>query len=375
MSDYDRCGLRAVTGSCTWLGRAKKSDVSIVVKCHACRVESLLKNLVWPFVRSLLPLPDLVRRLRVRRAAMRLVALEAWPSDDATTGPDVAQLAMLRLLWLQRETRSLTRGRHREAAVLMSRSALETCILGLYCLLAEDPVSKLRESALKSGLGVFSALLDGMVPEDILKDAIATLGVANKSITDNVKDMAAFIDRKLGESGASKLYSLVYAPISNYFSHANAGSLIRHVSSDDTLRMHPLNAWVRRSPVRVADSCVGILAVHLARYEGQSAERFSKYAEAHLRRILPPLTSLVGKRMGKAGLLHLARTLIRARKLRPLLAQPQLTDEEREALARELFRELPPQLGDLPEPIVARIVDHFVQVIVRDYANIGSKTT
>jgi hypothetical protein len=41
-----------------------------------------------------------------------------------------------------------------------------------------------------------------------LKDAIATLGVAKKSITDNVKDMAAFIDRKLGESGASKLYSL-----------------------------------------------------------------------------------------------------------------------------------------------------------------------
>jgi hypothetical protein len=37
----------------------------------------------------------------VRHAAKGLVTLQTWPADDATTGPDVAQLAMLRLLWLQ----------------------------------------------------------------------------------------------------------------------------------------------------------------------------------------------------------------------------------------------------------------------------------
>ena len=335
-------------------------------------MESVLKGILWPIIRGVLPLPDLVRRVRVRRAAKALVTLRTWPEDDATTGSDVAQLAMLRLLWLQRETRSLTRGRHREAAVLMSRSALETCILGLYCVFAEDPVSKLRASQLKSGLAAMSALLDGMVPRDLLKDAIAAIGTANKSITDNVWDMAVFIDGKLGEPGVSNLYGQVYAPISSYFSHANAGSLIRHVSHDDTLRERPLNPWVRRSPVRVADACVGILAVHLGRSEGKPTARFTQYAEAHLRRILPPMATLVGKRMGKAvGVPALVRTTIQARRLRPVLARPELTDREREASVRELFRGLTPLLGDLPEAAVNPVVDHFVQIIVQEYARLA----
>ena len=327
-------------------------------------VKTLLTRFVWPIVRGLLPVPDLARRVHVRHSAKRLVTLQTWPADDATTGPDVAQLAMLRLLWLQRETRRLTRSRHREAAALMSRLSLETCILGLYCLLAEDPVSQLRASTLRSGLGVASALLDGLVPTDLLKNAVATLGTPNKSITDNVKDMASFIDRKFGEPGASKLYGIVYAPISDYFAPANAASLIRHVSPDETLRNRPLNAWVRRSPVRVADSCVGILAVHLARHEDRRSDRFSRYAEAHIQRVLPPLTALVGKRMGKDDIRHLMATAFRALKLRRALARPDLNDAEREALARELFRDLPPSLRDLPESAVTPIIDHFVQMIV-----------
>lgn len=330
-------------------------------------MDSVIKGLVWPVARGALPYPDLIRRLRVRRAAKALVTCRTWPEDDATTGLHTAQLALLRVLWLQRETRRLTRGRHREAAVLMSRSALETSILGVYCLFAEDAVSGLKADSLRTGLQALAELLGDMVPRDILKEAITKLGTPNRA--SGVRDMATHIDGKLSTDVTSKLYNLVYAPASNFFIHANAGTLGRHIRPDDKLSSKPANPWLRRSPVRLADGCVGLLAVHLARFESAPAERFSQYAQAHLTRVLPPLLSLVGKRMGKsAGWTPLVRTMIRARRLRPVLAGP-LTDAEREELVRELFRDLSSLLGDLPDEARAPMIEFFVHKIVRAYAD------
>lgn len=328
---------------------------------------STLRQLAWFTLRGVLPCPDLVRRCRVRRAAKSLITCQSWPEGDETTGLHVAQLAMLRTLWLQRETRRLTRGRHREAAVLMSRSALETCILGVYCLYAEDPVSRLRADSLRTGLAAAMALFDGMVPPDLLKDAVNKLGTPGRPV--NVRDMAKHIDRTLGEEGASKLYDLVYAPTSNYLTHANAGSLIRHVRPDSKLSSNPSAPWVRRSPVRLADASVGVLAVHLARRESVPAGLFARYAETHLGRILPPLASLVGKRMGKTtGLLPLVRTLVSARQLRPVMSRPGLSDQDREALVRPLYQELSSLLEGVPDEAVAPVIEYFVQTIVREYA-------
>ena len=120
-----------------------------------------------------------------------------------------------------------------------------------------QPPNRLQEAV--------AALLDGMVPRELLKDAVSKLGTPGRSI--GVRDMAKHIDGKLGADGVSKLYDLIYAPTSNYFSHANAGSLIRHVRPDDKLSSKPNAPWLRRSPVRLADASVGILAVHLARSE------------------------------------------------------------------------------------------------------------
>jgi hypothetical protein len=53
---------------------------------------------------AMLPVPDLVTRIRVRRTARRLVACDPWPGMDAT-GEDAAQLTLHRVLWLQRQTR------------------------------------------------------------------------------------------------------------------------------------------------------------------------------------------------------------------------------------------------------------------------------
>jgi hypothetical protein len=77
----------------------------------------------------------------------RLVAREPWPQDEATaTGLDFAQFAMLRLLFLQRDTRRAVRTRQREATGLLARTSMETCILGLWCLHKPDAASKLRAS-------------------------------------------------------------------------------------------------------------------------------------------------------------------------------------------------------------------------------------
>jgi hypothetical protein len=249
----------------------------------------------------------------------------------------------------------------------MSRSALETCILGVYCLFAEDPVSGLRADNLRTGFEAVAALLDGMVPRELLKDAVSKLGTPGRSI--GVRDMAKHIDGKLGADGVSKLYDLIYAPTSNYFSHANAGSLIRHVRPGDKLSSKPSAPWLRRSPVRLADASVGILAVHLARSESVPTDLFSRYAQTHLGRILPPLTSLVGKRMGKTtGVLPLVRMLIRAQRLQPVMSRPDLSDQEREALARQLYQDVSSLLEGVPDEAVAPVIEHFVQTIVQEYS-------
>lgn len=63
--------------------------------------------------------------------ALDLATRDLWPQDEAAvTALDFAQLALLRLLRLQRETRRAVRTRQREAAALLARTSMETCILG-----------------------------------------------------------------------------------------------------------------------------------------------------------------------------------------------------------------------------------------------------
>ncbi|WP_437773511.1 hypothetical protein [Arthrobacter sp. KNU40] len=325
-----------------------------------------LRDIALPILRGGLPFPDLGRRLRVRRDAKALVTCRSWPEDEETTSFHIAQLAMLRTLWLQRETRRLTRGGHREAAAVLSRAALETCILGLYCLCADDAVRGLRANELQTGLKAIAALVDDIVPYELLKEAVATLGTSRQPPT--VKDMAKHIDGKLGGDRMTKLYGRVYGPVSNYFAHPSAGSLIRHVRPGNRLSGRPRDPWVRRSPVRLADASVGLLAEHLARYQSMPADLFASYAQAHQNLVLPPFASLLGKRMGrKAGLLPLGRILVRSQQLQAVLSRPELSDEEREALLRQLYKDALALLG-VPDEALLPIVEYLVQEVVREYA-------
>src|ERR1017187_9313584 len=134
---------------------------------------------VAPYIRiavlGVLPCPDPVSRHRMRRTADRLVTLRTWP-DMAATSEQTAQLAMLRLLWLQRQTRRAVRGRHKEAAVMLARASVETLLLGLYCLRVPKAVAQLQAGNIKA-LGDTLAYVEeaGIVPEEVIRECAAAL--------------------------------------------------------------------------------------------------------------------------------------------------------------------------------------------------------
>src|SRR5271165_1397220 len=86
------------------------------------------RDVMWQYVRGALPCPDLLRRSRTRRAALRLITCKQWPGDNAT-GMDGAQLALLRLLYLQQVTRTAVSERRAEDAALLARGSIETAIV------------------------------------------------------------------------------------------------------------------------------------------------------------------------------------------------------------------------------------------------------
>lgn len=83
----------------------------------------VVASFLWGLVVSVLPCPDLASRYRMRREAYRLVTLRTWPGMTADSS-EAAQLAMLRLLWLQRQTHRAVRGRHKEASAMLARASV-----------------------------------------------------------------------------------------------------------------------------------------------------------------------------------------------------------------------------------------------------------
>lgn len=319
--------------------------------------------------RSALPYWDPARRRRVRRAARQLVECSPWPGDDATA-MDVAQLALLRLLWLQRETRRAARWRQSEAVALLARTSIETCLTGMYCLYAVDPVRQLRGDNAKSLGRMLGYLIsaDGLTPE-VVDEAVRSLA-GSPGPYPTVKDMAVKVAAETGESFATDMYDRLYVPTSTFFVHACGLALLRHVDRDDTLLNRPRFPWTARSAVRTADACVGILASFIARRtrESEAAEPFIEYANAHMQRSMTPLAMT-----GARGILRSVqwrrvpggvRVLL---DLRRYYASGQAASDqvdEREARTREGYEKLLDVVGiKASEPGMQAIIDHFVQVI------------
>lgn len=241
---------------------------------------------------SLLPFPDIIRRGRVRRAARELVTCEPWPGDKAE-GSHAAQLAIMRLLWLQRQTRRAVRSRHREASVLLARASAETCILGMYCLTEPTAVKELEAAGVRTVRDMFGYMADAdLIPAEVIERCIAGLGAIGPY--PNVRAMVDCVNAIDSAGDVGSLYRRFYIPTSNFFAHANAASLLRHTGRAGKIKTRPGRAWTRRSPARVADASVGILAEAVAKSSAKPAERFCRYADAHLRRAVTPLAVLAG---------------------------------------------------------------------------------
>src|SRR5258708_19297078 len=96
-----------------------------------CSNKDSLWRKIWqharPYLLAVLPVIDVPSRCAVRKQAVNLVRCDPWPGL-AATGEDAAQLAILRLRSLQRDTRRAVRSGQSEAAIMLARGPIETLI-------------------------------------------------------------------------------------------------------------------------------------------------------------------------------------------------------------------------------------------------------
>src|ERR1700716_1860827 len=100
------------------------------------------RSLLSLLFQTLLPYWDPFRRRRIRTAARGLVSRTPWPGDEATP-QDVAELALLRLLWLQPATHPAALLRQFGGTMLLARAAVEACIAAHYWLVTENAAGRL----------------------------------------------------------------------------------------------------------------------------------------------------------------------------------------------------------------------------------------
>ena len=320
-------------------------------------------------VRGIMPCPDWVSRYRTRRAARRLVTLRTWQEMEATSA-EAAQLAMLRLLWLQRQTRRAVRGRHREAAAMLARASVEMLFLGMYCLRVPEAVSQLNAGNLKA-LGDGFAYIEetGIVPEQVVRDCVARLGKPSRRHLD-VWAMVKAIDEANGNSQARSIYRRLYIPLSNFTVHASGGTLLRHVRRDGGLRRRPSRSWNRRSPARVADAAVGLLAADLAEHAAMPHKKLLSYADKHIDRTLMPMAVMAFSGLGSSPRPRRVREIARLAKemyeylwTGPAKAEPA---DVRAAYVRERFSAiLDFEELDLPEGVMDPFIDYVAEKLAQ----------
>jgi hypothetical protein len=238
----------------------------------------------------------------MRRGAFKLVTCKQWPGEDAT-GMDAAQLALLRILYLQQLTRTAVTERRAEDAALLARASIETCIVGLYCLHSGDAIADLSAANYRPAGRVGTYLSDAdLGSRDAIDGAVEALGELGPNL--NVRDLALWLEREQELVQAATLYHSYFVPLSHLFSRPYAFALMRHVQPDGSLRRRPAFQWARCSAARLADGCTGLLAANLADVSGARPEPFLRYATAHFNRTLTPAFAFAVKGAMRAGSLR-----------------------------------------------------------------------
>jgi len=208
----------------------------------------------------------------------------------AATGEDAAQLALLRVLWLQRQTRRAVRRRQPEAAVMLARVTIETTITGVYCLHQPGAVAQLHGENLRSLPLLLQFLTDAdLIPASVLTECIGRLDLGTPVKGPAMEAMARHVDKSIGGGAAMSLYDRFYRPASTLTMHGGGAALMLHVTASGKLTRRPARTWARRSPARIADSCLGALTAAVAQRAGVGYARAVKYADKHGERALVPV--------------------------------------------------------------------------------------
>jgi hypothetical protein len=281
---------------------------------------------------------------------------------------------MYRLLRLQRLTRRAVRARRSEEAAFLARAALETCIVGLYCLFSGEAVARLSAANYRAARKVVSYIRDeGLVSEEAIESAVTALGETGPDL--NIRYLADKLASDHDLTIAQSLYSAYYVPLSHFFVHANAFTLMRHLDTDGTVQPKMSEPWARRPAARLGDACTGLLAANIAQEAGGDREPFLAYAQAHLDRLLTP--AVVGTFRHAAHTIRWRRIPAILRELvavRAYIRGRGLADnpDRQEARIREGFgRVLGPLLQGAPEGMFTLAMEELVARVLDEMRRLG----
>lgn len=320
----------------------------------------------WGLVAPFLPYPDPRGRRRVRKAARRLIDRAPWPGDDATPA-QVAMLALLRLLWLQREAHRCSRPQA-DSAALLARASIETCITGLYWLHGEDGIGRARSQNARSFRRLMYPLADGdPIDPGLIDDVAATIGTGPQP--PDLRAMADLVAERSGSAVAPDLYRRLYVPLSTCIAHPTGMALLRHVDPDRALVEKPGPTWTRRAALHAADACMAILALEIAEVSGRPSTVLSAYADAHMRRTPAPMATILGRallsglrRADLPATLHRMVGLRRYYRSGAAACDPY---EERKAKSAEAIASILANFQGEDLPAAARIVDYYAEDLAR----------
>ena len=282
----------------------------------------------WDLGKGLLPYYDPRRRADIRRRARALVTCTPWPGDAASS-QDIAQLCLLRLLRLQRETHAAGRLRQSESAALLARTAIETAIVGLYMQSHPEAVAGMRAANARSIRQTAGFLADSDVVTAPMLDALIASSFPREDVRGlpPLVDMAASTSNLSGDQTASDLYRRFYVPMSTFFAHASAQALLRHVTGGGAVSERPSLPWTLRAALHAVDSCVGTLTASMTR-DSAVAEAARAYAVAHQARAYPPVAVLIVRGMrGRIAWAQLPAAIARLGRLRHYYHSSQFHDD------------------------------------------------
>ncbi len=245
-----------------------------------------LGRFIWRLICVNVAAFDPLRRRRARAAAKCLVPVKAWATTNATAD-EIARVALLRVLFLQRETRRAARHVEGEASAMLARGSIETAITGLFCIYVPG-AEKLFESEMsKRAKRLFAGVTEAAGMAGVLDDALARIG------SNRLPSVTGMVDQIVANGGAAGIGSLhtdSYDQVSTLYVHGGPLGLSRHVHPrSEVTRGRPQSAWSRRSAVHISDAMVGLLAAAIAGDDHPDIALFREYEQAHFRITWTPL--------------------------------------------------------------------------------------